>query len=121
LLQAYEIYNTPLNSRLVTLSGCETALGKLKRGEGPLSLQRAFLQAGARAVVVSLWSIEDSTAFFMEDFYGAIRAGRSLPVALRNAKLQYLGKTLTLGKNQPVSLSHPFFWAPFVLTSTEIE
>ncbi len=118
LLQTYEIVNTPLRSRLVTLSGCETALGKLKRGEGMLGLQRAFLQAGAEAVVVSLWSVEDSTADFMEAFYKNIGRDQSLGLALRNAKQQYLKGTLALGGGQSVSSSHPFFWAPFVLTTT---
>ncbi len=121
LLQAYEIVNTRLQSHLVTLSGCETALGKLQRGEGMLGLQRAFLQAGAESVVVSLWSVEDSTAHFMEAFYRNIRNGQSLAVALRNAKLQYLQGTLALGSGQRLSLSHPFFWAPFVLTTTMLE
>jgi len=118
LLQTYEIVNARLRSRLVTLSGCETALGKLKRGEGMLGLQRAFLQAGAESVVVSLWSIEDSTADFMEGFYRNIRRDQSLAVALRNAKRQYLKGTLAVGGGQRVSTSHPFFWAPFVLTTT---
>lgn len=121
LFQTYEIVNTRLHSRLVTLSGCETALGKLKRGEGMLSLQRAFLQAGAESVVVTLWSVEDSTADFMEAFYRNIRNGQRLPVALRNAKLQYLEETLALGNGKRLSLSHPFFWAPFVLTTTSLQ
>lgn len=121
LLQTYEIVNTRLRSRLVTLSGCETALGKLKRGEGMLGLQRAFLQAGAESVVVSLWSIEDSTAEFMESFYKNIRKGQSFAVALRSAKQQYLRGTLALGGGQRLSSSHPFFWAPFVLTTTRMQ
>lgn len=121
LLQAYEIVNTRLQSHLVTLSGCETALGKLKRGEGMLGLQRAFLQAGAESVVVSLWSVEDSTADFMEAFYKNIRDGQSLSGALRNAKLKYLEGSLALSGGQHFSLSHPFFWAPFVLTTTALD
>jgi len=117
LLQTYEIVNTRLRSRLVTLSGCETALGKLKRGEGMLGLQRAFLQAGAESVVVSLWSVEDSTADFMESFYRNIGKDQSLAVALRSAKEHYLKGTLALG-GQRLSSSHPFFWAPFVLTTS---
>jgi CHAT domain-containing protein len=119
LLQSYEIVNTCLHSRLVTLSGCETALGKLKKGEGMLGLQRAFLQAGAQSVVVSLWSVEDSTATFMEAFYRNIRNGQNLAAALRNAKLRYLEETVDVA-GQRVSLSHPFFWAPFVLTTTSL-
>lgn len=121
LLQTYEIVNTRLRSRLVTLSGCETALGKLKRGEGMLGLQRAFLQAGAESVVVSLWSVEDSTADFMEAFYKNIRMDQGYSLALRNAKRQYLRGTLPLGGGQGLSSSHPFFWASFVLTTTTLE
>lgn len=118
LLQTYEISNTRLNSHLVTLSGCETALGKLVRGEGLLGLRRAFLQAGARSILVSLWSVEDSTADFMEQFYKNLRQNFSPTSALRMAKIQYLDESISLDGGKRLSLSHPFFWAPFVLTTT---
>ena len=86
-----------------------------------LGLQRAFLQAGAESVVVSLWSVEDSTASFMEAFYTNIRRDQGLATALRNAKQQYLKGTVAVGGGQRVSSSHPFFWAPFVLTTTRME
>ena len=119
LLQTYEIMKTRLSARLVTLSSCETALGKLYKGEGLLGLRRAFLMAGAESVVVSFWSIDDSTAGFMEIFYGNIGRGQPVAEALRNSKLQYLKKTMPAGSQQ-ISLSHPFFWAPFALSSTSI-
>jgi len=120
LLQTFEISNTHLNANLVTLSGCETALGKLVKGEGLLGLRRAFLQAGARSVLVSLWSVEDSTADFMEEFYRNLGKDLSPGKALRLAKTQYLERTLPAGPGQQISLSHPFFWAPFVLTTTSL-
>jgi CHAT domain-containing protein/tetratricopeptide (TPR) repeat protein len=120
LLQTYEIMQTRLNARLVTLSSCETGLGKLYKGEGLLGLRRAFLVAGAESVVVSFWSIDDSTADFMEIFYGNMSRGQSIANALRNSKLQYLKKTMSAGRQQ-ISLSHPFFWAAFALTSTSIQ
>ena len=121
LLQTFEIASTHLNAQLVTLSGCETALGKMVRGEGLLGLRRAFLQAGARSVLVSLWSVEDSTADFMEEFYKNLGKDLSSGKALRSAKIQYMGRTLPSGQGQRMSLSHPFFWAPFVLTTTSLD
>ena len=121
LLQTFEIASTHLNAQLVTLSGCETALGKMVRGEGLLGLRRAFLQAGARSILVSLWSVEDSTADFMEEFYKNLGKDLSSGNALRSAKIQYMGRTLPAGQGQQMSLSHPFFWAPFVLTTTSLD
>jgi CHAT domain-containing protein/tetratricopeptide (TPR) repeat protein len=121
LLQSFEILRTPLHCRLVTLSACETALGKLLKGEGMLSLARAFLLAGSTSIVVTLWSIEDSTMDVMAVFYEKLSLGQPLSAALRTAKLHCLDKTVTLGANQRLSFSHPFFWAPFILTETLIE
>jgi CHAT domain-containing protein len=92
LLQTYEIMNMQLSARLVTLSSCETALGKLYKGEGLMDLRRAFLAAGAESVVVSLWSIDDSTVGFMEIFYNNISKGQPIDDALRTSKLLYLKK-----------------------------
>jgi len=121
LLQSFEILRTPLHCRLVTLSACETALGKLLKGEGMISLTRAFLLAGSTSIVVSLWSIEDSTMDVMAAFYEKLSLGQSPSAALRKAKLHCLDKTVVLGANQRLSFSHPFFWAPFILTETSIE
>lgn len=117
LLQVFEISNTKLGCRLVTLSSCETGLGKVMKGEGVVGLRRAFLVAGAKNVLVSLWSIDDSSSAFMQSFYDNVRQDIALPAALRNAKLHYLKKSMRISGSQRVSLSHPFFWAPFVLTS----
>ena len=114
-LQSYEILRTPLNARLVVLSGCETGLGRLYRADGLVGLKRAFLVAGARSIVASLWSIEDATVDFMSDLYARLAAGESLSRALRETKLAYLEKTRPLGSAQ-FSLSHPFFWASMTLT-----
>ncbi len=117
-LQGFEILQARLRSRLVTLSACETALGRLYRGEGLVGLKRAFLVAGARSMLVSLWSIEDSSADFMEMFYEQLSEGVGLNQALRETKLEYLKKNRPLGSTRSLSLSHPFFWAPFTLTVT---
>ena len=115
-LQTFEISEAELNAALVVLSACETGLGRLYRGEGLMGLKRAFLVAGARSVMVSLWSVEDSTADFIAEFYRQFDVDTSISGALRQAKLAYLEKSRPLGGSQAISLSHPLFWAPMTLT-----
>ncbi len=117
-LQTFEISEAELNAALVVLSACETGLGRLYRGEGLLGLKRAFLVAGARSVLVSLWSVEDSTADFIAEFYRQFDEDTSPSRALRQAKLAYLEEKRPLGSRQAISLSHPLFWAPMTLTVT---
>ncbi|NIT57328.1 MAG: CHAT domain-containing protein, partial [Aliifodinibius sp.] len=74
-LQTYEVYNLRLNAELVVLSGCNTGLGRLSRGEGLIGVTRAFLYAGAPSLVVSLWPVNDeSTAELMKYFYRNLKA-----------------------------------------------
>ncbi|QMU30545.1 CHAT domain-containing protein [Adhaeribacter radiodurans] len=102
-----EIYNMRLKAELVTLSACETGLGKLVRGEGVIGLTRALLYAGAKNVVVSLWNVNDgSTAVLMENFYKALLAGYDKAQALQIAKQKLI---------QQSRYNQPFYWAPFVL------
>jgi CHAT domain-containing protein len=108
-LRTDEIFNLKLGHPLVVLSACETGLGKEKRGEGVIGLTRAFMYAGAPAVVVSLWSVADkSTADLMTDFYGRLLGASPQPPSssLRDAQLAMIN-----GKKY----SAPFYWAPFVL------
>ena len=105
LLSAYEIFNLKLNADLVVLSACETGLGKEIKGEGLMSLMRAFMYAGTPSVVVSLWNVNDeSAADLMIRFYRNLKTGMNKSEALRQAQLE------TIGDN-----GFPFFWAPFVL------
>ena len=110
LLYTYEVFNLDLNAELVTLSACETGLGKLSRGEGLIGLTRAFMYAGASSVLVSLWSVDESTGELMEPFYTAIQENKTKAEALRMAKLELIKTT----KNG-ISFSHPYLWAPFIL------
>jgi CHAT domain-containing protein len=97
-----------LTADLVTLSACETGLGQRIRGEGVLGLPHAFLAAGARGVVVTLWRVTDrSAADFMQEFYRELRAGRSPAAALLAVRRAHLTAS------GPASL--PYHWAPFVL------
>jgi len=104
LLQVYEIFNLRLNADLVTLSACETALGEQVTGEGMVGLTRAFLYAGARSLLVSLWPVSDlSTPELMTAFYRDL-GKRSKAEALRQAKLERIERG-----------DEPYRWAPFIL------
>lgn len=99
-----DIFNLPLQARLVVLSACETGLGQLYRGDEMVGLTRAFMYAGTPSVLGTLWSVADqSTADFMQAYYNAL-GNVDKAAALRAAQL-------TLRRRYP----HPFFWAPFVL------
>jgi CHAT domain-containing protein len=117
-LQAYEIVRSPLRARLVVLSACETSRGPLGSGEGLLGLVNAFLQAGARSVLATQWGINEAAAVLMPSFYRNMMGGLSAAEALRQAKLETLTKRLPFGGTD-VSLSHPLFWAPFVLVGSQ--
>ena len=94
-----------LNADLVVLSACETGKGRLYAGEGVTGLARAFLYAGSRGVVCSLWSVDDrETAELMTALYKQLRQGRASADALRQAKLAMIHA------DKP-----PVYWAPFIL------
>jgi CHAT domain-containing protein len=107
LLQVREIIRLRLNAELTTLSACDTGVGKLQGQEGVSSLVEAFLVAGSKSVVASLWSADDTFASaLMDHFYLRLGLGEDTGSALRNAKLDLLAKY-----GEQVS---PFYWAAFV-------
>jgi CHAT domain-containing protein len=112
LFHTLEIVSTPIRSDLVVMSACESARGRVSRGEGVVGLSRAFLGAGAESVVASLWSVSDeSTAELMRVFYERMFGKKeSASRALRDARLALL---------ESPKFSHPFYWSPFVVTGTE--
>jgi CHAT domain-containing protein/tetratricopeptide (TPR) repeat protein len=104
-LRLDEVTRLQLNADLVVLSACETGKGRLYAGEGVTGLARAFLSAGSRGVVCSLWAVDDrETATFMAQLYGGLKDGRAAADALRAAKLAMI----RAGKP-------PVYWAPFIL------
>jgi CHAT domain-containing protein len=108
LLQAREIRKLPISADLVTLSACDAGLGRIEGEEGVSSLVEAFLNAGAKSVVASLWPAEDTyTKSLMEAFYRHLVNGETKRQALRQAKLDMLRE---FGNAVP-----PLYWAGFVL------
>jgi CHAT domain-containing protein/Tfp pilus assembly protein PilF len=109
-LFAGEIYNLQLDANLVTLSACQTGLGKISKGEGVIGLSRALTYAGAKNIIVSFWSVADqSTAMLMKTFYQNLLKN-SMPYNfsknLRDAKLSLMDN---------VQYAAPYYWAPFIL------
>ena len=121
LLQVWEVLEeVRFDADLVTLSACETALGKEVAGEGILGLTRSFQYAGARTVLASLWRVDDrSTAELMKRFYGHYRRGESKAEALRKAQLDFLSGRVEVppepGGGPPRDPTHPYHWAAFQL------
>jgi len=108
LFQAREIFETRLNASLVVLSTCRSAAGRLVRGEGLEGLNRAFMFAGASAVLTSLWPVDDeAAAHLMNRFHAHLRGGDSITAALRRAKTEML---------ESAEYSHPAYWAGFIVT-----
>lgn len=89
LLRAGEIASLDLGGKLVVLSSCRSAAGTVLRGEGVMSLGRAFFQAGARTVVASLWPVrDDETAALFESFYRHLARGETVAAALQAAQAE---------------------------------
>ncbi len=110
-LYAYELYNMKLDAQLAVLSACETGLGKLRKGEGIMSLSRAFKYAGCPNIVMTLWSVNDlSSKDIMVAFFKNLKKGKPKNIALEEARRYYLFDKAISDKN-----THPFYWAPFVL------
>ncbi|MCK4343792.1 MAG: CHAT domain-containing protein, partial [Bacteroidales bacterium] len=108
LLNTWEIYNMDLNAEMVVLSACNTGSGKLRRGEGIISLARGFKYAGVPGIVMTLWSVgDDSSADLMGSFYKYLSRSNRKDEALRYAKLDYL-------ESVSPTEAHPYFWAGYV-------
>jgi CHAT domain-containing protein/tetratricopeptide (TPR) repeat protein len=112
-LYLQEIYNLKLDAtKLVILSACETGTGQLAKGEGLMSLSRAFTYAGCPNIIASLWKANDkSTAWIMQRFYRYYNDGTNAAAALQKAKLDYI-QSPEIEKR----FKSPNYWAHLVLT-----
>jgi len=110
-----------LDAELVTLSGCDTGLGRLQRGEGYLGFVNAFLANGARSVLVSLWPVNDhSTALLMQRFYELYLGANDEPMgkaeALAAAKIWLQDYWDEVFQEYPYR--DPWYWSGFVLVGS---
>jgi CHAT domain-containing protein len=97
-------------TELVVLSACQTGLGDVQSGEGVFGLRRAFLYAGARTLVTSLFEVPDrETRELMTHFYKGLQAGQGKLAALHGAQRELIRQRRAAGA------AHPFFWASFVM------
>ena len=109
-LTAAELYTMHLNADMAILSACQTGYGIINRGEGVMSLSRAFAYAGVPATIMSLWKVPDNTTReIMVEFYKNLKKGQPKDEALRNAKLHYLKH-----HEAEEELQNPLYWAGFV-------
>ncbi len=115
-----DVMRLNLNADLVVLSACNTGFGPNLRGEGLISLARAFICAGCRSVVASFWTVSDaSTPRLMEEFYRQMVIGLDIDESLRSAKQALMTQITPLDELTDQGLQayylDPFFWASFVL------
>jgi CHAT domain-containing protein len=105
-LETSEIFNQNLNSYLVVLSACNTALGKLTNGDELIGLSRAFIFAGTPSILGTIWSVNDkSTSIFMDNFYQNLKTMNKFK-ALQQAQIAMINSK---------EYHHPYHWAGFQL------
>jgi len=105
-LRMSEVMGLKMNADMVALTACQTGLGRMISGEGTMGMGRAFQYAGARSVLMTLWSVEDkSSVQLVESFFRHMQEGKSKSEALRLARDEI----------RRAGYDHPFFWAPFIL------
>lgn len=112
ILTIKEVQESGIRPQLVVLSCCHSGRGEIK-AEGVIGMSRAFLASGARAVVASLWAIDDqATMIFMEKFYSHLSGGESASVCLQKAMK---------GMRETEQCNKPRYWAAFFLIGDDVK
>ncbi len=105
LFQLSDIYSLNLEAELVGLSACQTGIGLIQKGEGLMSVARAFSMAGTRSLLATLWSVEDlETSQIMTRFYHYLETHSDKAKALQQSQLEYLESTSH-------EQAHPYYWS----------
>ena len=130
ILYAYEIYDMKVPCDLICLSACNMRSGKLEKGEGVMSLGRAFKHAGSASICMSLWVSEDEqNRALMEKFYQGLRSDLPKDIALQKAKLSLMkydtkqfphfwAAYILIGSSEPITFSEGYanyFWGGIIL------
>jgi CHAT domain-containing protein len=123
LFHCYEMDQVTFDAALVTLSACETGLGRYVRGEGIVGFVRSLILRGVPSVVGSMWKVDDyATMVFMDQFYRNLASGNGNIVdILRNVKLSMIageGETAPADGGRSIDLRHPYYWAAFILVGS---
>lgn len=107
-LEAREILGLDMNrTALVTLSACESGLGRIAQGDEVLGFTRSFLSAGSSSLIASLWPVSDDAAeLLMSTLYAELAKGQDIQRAMQAGQVAVL---------RQAKMAHPFFWAPFNL------
>ena len=105
-LRMTEVMGLNMNADIVALTACQTGLGKRTAGEGTMGMGRAFQDAGARSVLMTLWSVSEVTSVkLVRSFFQHMKEGKSKLEALYLARQEIRKR----------GFDHPFFWAGFIL------
>jgi CHAT domain-containing protein/Tfp pilus assembly protein PilF len=107
-LRMSEVTGLDLTADMVVLAACQTGLGNYQVGEGIISMGRAFQYAGARSVLITLWTVPEAASVALVDsFLTHLKRGENKAVALSMARNEL--------RTKHKRYAHPFYWAPFIL------
>lgn len=102
-----DIFNMEIKAKLLVLSACQTGINEQIPGDELIGLTRAFLYAGVKSIMVSLWTVNAvSTMKFMESFYKKIQCRMNKAEALQQTQIEMI---------KDRQFFHPYYWAPFIL------
>ena len=113
VLKISDVQGANVRARLVVLSCCHSGRGRILKGEGVVGIARAFLAAGARSVLISLWAIDDeATMVFMKSFYQHLKEGKTASAAIHQT-MKFL--------RESEKFSEMRHWAPFQLLGDDFK
>lgn len=105
-LRMTEVMGLNMNADIVALTACQTGLGKRTAGEGTMGMGRAFQYAGAKSVLMSMWSVSEVTS---------VRLVKSIFQHMKDGKSKSESLALARDELRKSGFDHPFFWAGFIL------